>query len=422
MKEDFLHYVWRMRRFDHAALQTTTGEPVEVLQVGNHNTHAGPDFTNARLRIGDTLWAGNVEMHLNASEWLQHGHQHDRAYDNVVLHVVMEEDQPILRPNGERIPCLALKARVPAGLLASYQRLLHTEHWIPCQHEFYTMPRIGFELWLDRLLVERLEGRTAAMMERLAQNQYNWEETFYQFLARSFGVQVNMDPFEELARSLPLVTLAKHKGSLFQIEALLFGQAGLLAGDFQDEYPQKLRQEYQFLRQKYSLSPMKGEAWKFLRMRPANFPSVRLAQFAVLVHQSAHLFSKILAAASIAEVENMFEVKLSNYWQDHYVFDKPSEHRPKSIGKSTIHLLTVNTIAPFLFLYGKHKGEDKYKDKALAFLEQLPAEANNIISAWKALGVSPSSAYQTQALIELKKNYCQQRRCLECPVGHHILK
>ncbi len=422
MQEALLHFVWRTRRFDYANLHTTEGEAVEIITTGTHNTHAGPDFFDARIRIGNTLWAGNVEMHLLASEWEVHRHSDDRAYDNVVLHVVWEEDRPILRKNGERIPCIELKKRLPAKLLKTWRELLHNEHWIPCQHHFHRVPDITRQLWLDRLMVERLEAKTGAILECLERNHQHWEETFYQFLARNFGVRVNTEPFEALARSLPLKLLAKHKNSLFQIEAMLFGQAGLLEGPFTDDHPQRLQQEYAFLQRKYGLQPLPGSTWKFLRMRPANFPSLRIAQFAVLIHQSAHLFSKVLAIRSLTEVENMFDVRLAGYWQTHYVFEKASAKRTKTLGKTAIHLLVINTLAPFLFVYGKQKGEPALCDRALHLLESVPPESNHIIEGWERLGITPVSAAQTQALLQLKHGYCDQKRCLECAVGAEVMK
>ncbi len=422
MREDFLHFLWRTRRLGTTDLHTTDGERLNILHAGVHNTHSGPDFTNARIRIGDTVWAGNVEMHVRASEWLAHGHQHDRAYDNVILHVVLEADQPISRANGERIPCLEVKNLVPPKLAGTYLKLLHNEHWIPCQHHFFQVPQITKNLWLERLLVERLAQKTEAIAQTLTKTGNNWEETFYQALARGFGMRVNAEPFELMAKSTPLLALMKHKNSLPQLEAMLFGQAGLLDSDFTDAFPNLLKREYTHLQRKYNLLPIRGESWKFMRLRPANFPTIRIAQFATLLFQSDHLFSKILAAADVNELENMFELKLSNYWLTHYVFDKESRKSQKKLGKSTIHLLIVNTIAPFLFLYGKHRGEHRYQDKALQMLAQIPPESNHIIEQWRALGMEPDSAYQTQALLQLKNQYCDQKRCLDCAVGNAILQ
>ncbi|MFT5169222.1 MAG: hypothetical protein ACI8P3_004470 [Saprospiraceae bacterium] len=422
MKEDFLHYLWRMRKFDHIALKTTDGETINIQSTGAHNLDAGPDFSNARIQIGDMLWAGNVEIHIKASEWYSHKHQNDKAYDNVILHVVFDEDQPVFRKNGERIPCLEIKKRVPAKVATIYQKLQSNELWIPCQHQFSQVPEITKNLWLDRLLVERLESKTIDVVRSLERNKNNWEETFYQFLAKGFGVKVNTEPFEQLAKSLPMIILSKHKTSLIQLEALLFGQSGMLENTFEEEYPIRLQKEYAFLRKKHRLNPIPGESWKFMRMRPANFPSIRIAQFATLVYQSAHLFSKILAAKNVKELENMFEVKISNYWQTHYIFDKLSIKRNKALGKNSIHLLIINTIIPFLFLYGKMNSNEGLKEKALQLLEAISPEQNAIISEWKKLGADPKSAYQTQALLQLKKHYCDKKNCLNCSIGYAILK
>jgi len=421
MKEDFLHYLWRMKRLDFTDLQTTQGESIQIHKTGEHNHHAGADFTNAKIKIGDTLWAGNVEMHLKSSDWLQHNHQENKAYNNVILHVVMEEDQPVFRQTGERIPCLEIKKRIPQKLSKVYLKLLHNEHWIPCQHHFYEVSEFTKSMWLDRLLVERLEQKTEAVKAVLEANQNNWEETFYQFLARNFGVKVNAEPFEALAKSLPQLTLRKHKNNLFQMEALLFGQAGLLEKDFEEDYPKRLKKEYSHLKKLHSLSPISGVSWKFLRMRPANFPSIRIAQFATLIFQSVHLFSKILEAKNVEAIENLFQIKLSEYWLTHYVFDKESSKRNKTLGQNTIHLLIINTIVPFLFLYGNLRGEEDFKDKALRLLEEIPSEKNSTISKWKELGMEPKSAYQTQALLQLKNVYCKNQQCLKCAIGGAIL-
>ncbi len=422
MKEDLLHYVWRLQRFDTAELQTTEGQPIRIQMIGEHNHHSGPDFTNARIEIGKTLWAGNVEMHLKASDWSSHQHQSDPAYDNVILHVVLDEDEKINRQNGSRIPCLELKKRISSKISKIYQKFLHNEYWISCQHHFYEVGHMTKVLWLDRLLVERLECKTIVIEKLLKEKTNNWESTFYQILAKNFGVKVNAEPFERLARTLPLSILGKHKNDLFQIEALLFGQSGLLNDDFEDEYPNRLKKEYQFLQKKYQLTPIEKTNWRFLRMRPANFPTIRIAQFAQLIFQSTHLFSKVLAAKNVKEIQNMFELKLSNYWQTHYVFDKESVKRNKSLGRNAIHLFIINTITPFLFLYGKWKDEEDYKDRAFQLLEEVPAEKNSIISKWEELGMLPKSAYETQALLQLKNEYCSKKRCLECSIGCGILK
>jgi hypothetical protein len=422
MREDFLHFVWRLRRFRLRELKTTTGQALEVIHPGQHNHHAGPDFLDARIRIDDTLWAGNVEMHLRSSEWHAHKHQDDPNYNNVILHVVLEEDVIIRHQDGERIPCLDLRNYLPVGLAKQYLRLLHSEQWVPCQQQLYTVPEITFNLWLDRLLVERLEERTLALEERLNRNGGDWEETFYQSLAWGFGLKVNADPFLMLAESLPLKTLLRHKNSLSQMEALLFGQAGLLEEDFTDEYPRQLQKEYQFLKQKYQLQPLSANHWKFMRMRPANFPSVRIAQWATLLFRTGQLFSKMLVAQNLREIENAFVVELSNYWQTHFRFDKTSKKSSKTLGKARIHLLVINIIAPFIFLYGKKRGADIYQERALSLLEAVPAESNHILAEWKALGIAAKQAGQSQALLQLKNSYCNEKRCLDCAIGCSILK
>ena len=422
MKEDLLHFVWRTKRFDLSDLKTTEGEEIQIQSFGEHNTHAGPDFFNAKIKIGETLWAGNVEMHLKSSDWNKHNHSEDRAYDNVILHVVLEEDEPIFRESGERIPALELKKRISEKLSKTYLKLLHNEYWIPCQHHFFEVSEMKRNIWLDRLLVERLESKTDIIHQRLEQNKQHWEETFYQFLARNFGVKVNNDAFEQLARATPLIHLSKHKNDLFQIEAMLFGQAGMLEENFKDDYPNRLKKEYHFLKKKYKLEPIDKVNWKFMRLRPANFPTIRIAQFAQLIFQSAHLFSKILEAENVEALEKLFQIEPSDYWKTHYTFDNESEEKPKKLGKTAIHLFIINTIAPFLFVYGRQKAETAFQDKALALLESLKPEKNSIIDGWKNLGVKPESAAQTQALLQLKNEYCNQKRCLECSVGATILR
>ena len=421
MREDFLHYVWRMKRLRLDHIHTSQGENLQIIDFGRHNSHAGPDFLEAKIQVGDTLWAGNIEIHVLSSEWLKHRHQEDKAYDNVILHVVLEEDQAIFRDSGERIPCLELKTRILPNFLNNYQELIHNTYWIPCQHQFHSVREMTKQLWLDRLMIERLEQKTLYVQERLTQNLNNWEDTFYQVLAKTFGLKVNAAPFELVALNTPHNLFAKHKDQLFQIEALLFGQAGLLDQPFEDTYPNALKKEYQFLKGKYQLTTIKKESWRFLRMRPANFPTIRLAQFATLTYQSLHLFSKILEVQTLKDIEALLKVELSHYWTTHYVFDKESAIRNKTLGKSTIDLIVINCIAPCLFLYGLQRGLDSYKEKALSLLEELKPEKNKIITQWERLGMAPTSAYETQALLQLKNEYCGKQRCLECAVGDRIL-
>jgi Protein of unknown function (DUF2851) len=423
MRENFLHFLWRTRRFDATDLRTTDGHTVEIIRPGEHNTHAGPDFFNARLRIGDVEWAGNVEMHVRASEWATHGHADDRAYDNVVLHVVWQADAPALRADGSPLPCLVLRGRTAEYLLATYADLEAQQAWIPCAGRWAEVADIVRLNWYDRLLVERLEQKTTRLATQLEATGGHWEEAFYRLLARSFGLRINAEPFEALARSLPLQVLTKHKNNRTQIEALLFGQAGWLDEEWADAYPQELAREYRFLRHKYGLERYVQRAdWKFLRLRPANFPTVRLAQFAALVYASVHLFSKILEATSVRSLEHLFEPEVSAYWLTHYQFDKISPQRPKHLGRDFVHLLLINTVVPSVFYYGQARQLPDYQDKALCWLEDLPPESNAVLDGWATLGVVPRHAYQTQALLHLKSQYCDARRCVECAVGGTLLR
>ena len=421
MREDFLHYLWRLQRYDRSDLRTTDNHDLEIVHQGTHNHDGGPDFLNARIRIGETLWAGNVELHLRSSDWLRHGHQHDAAYQNVILHVVLDADQIIEGPSGQPIPTLELRQRVPTGILSIYQKLVHNEHWIPCQHHFHHVAEFTRNLWLDRLLVERLERKTEDIHSALEAEQQNWEKVFYHRLACNFGMKVNAEPFGRLARSLPLSVLAKHKNNLFQVQALLFGQAGMLERDFADDFPIALQKEYRFLRAKFHLQPIEAAAWKFMRMRPGNFPTIRIAQFARLIQQSSRLFGKVLDAEDRDAIHQLFRVELDSYWRERYIFDKPSDPRSKTLGKSAVDLIIINTIVPFLFHYARVRGDETYRDRAMQLLETLPPEQNRIIRGWARLGVDADSAYRTQALIELKNEYCTPKRCTSCTIGNSIL-
>jgi hypothetical protein len=417
--ESFLHYVWRLKRFDFSNLQTTEGEKLHILDWGQYNTNAGPDFLNARISIGFTLWIGHIEIHVLSSDWLKHGH--GNQYDNVILHVVLEEDEWIYNSSGCRLPCLELKKRIPKKLLGSYQKLLRNEFWIPCQHHFPKVNSITKDLWLERLLVDRLEDKLAVQKNRFIANNHDWEASFYQFLARGLGMKVNAEAMDELSQRVPLSIIRKHKHSLFQLEALFFGQSGLLRDTIEEAYPQKLLKEYRFLSKKFDLEPMTGAQWNFLRLRPANFPSIRIAQLATLHYQTDNLFQKTLVAETLPELNNMLELKLSNYWHDHYRFGKSSKPQFKRLGKTSKHSLIINTIVPFLFLYALERQNEKVRQKCLQWLEQLGPERNKIIRQWQKLGIEPTSAFQTQALLQLKSKYCDRKRCTECSIGHSIL-
>jgi hypothetical protein len=422
--EDFLHYVWKFRLFDRIGLQTDDGEELEILSVGMHNTDSGPDFHNARIRIGETVWAGNVEVHLSASDWQKHGHTADNAYENIILHVVYRNDAPLVLPNGRKVPTLQLKDRVPAELYNRYHQMVFgNQSIIPCESSIAGIDGLIMQNWLTRVLVERLEKRSAAVIDTLTINRGDWEETFYQFLAANFGFKTNALPFELMAKSLPQLTLAKYKNNSMQIEAMIFGQAGFLEAELKDEYPLKLKKEYNFLRKKYSLKPIENHLWKFMRLRPQNFPTIRLAQFAALIVQSNHLFSKILEIKDINALRALFtSIKVNDYWDDHYRFDVPSKPSSKTLGASSIDILLINTLALFLFSYGKQHQQQYYISRSLKLLENLPPEQNNITEDFVTLGLKINNAFESQALLELKNNYCNYKKCLQCGVGNKILK
>jgi hypothetical protein len=422
--EDFLHYVWKFRLFERADLRTEDGEVLEIFSTGVHNTDSGPEFQNARVKIGETLWAGNVEVHLSASDWQKHGHTTDDAYNNVILHVVYNNDLPLVLSSGRKVPTLQLNNRIPAELYNRYHQMVFgNQSIIPCEASIGGIDGLIMHNWLTRVLVERLEKKSTAVLNTLALNRGDWEETFYQVLAANFGFKTNALPFELLAKSLPHVTLGKHKNNPMQIEALIFGQSGFLDGDLKDDYPVKLKKEHDFLRKKYNLKPIESHLWKFMRLRPQNFPTIRLAQFAALVVNSNHLFSKMLEIKDVDALRNLFaSIKTNDYWDDHFRFDVPSKSSPKTMGASSVDILLINTIALFLFSYGKHNQQQYYISRSLKLLENLPAEKNNITGDFANLGVKITNAFESQALLELKNNYCNYKKCLHCGVGNKILK
>ncbi|HNU77396.1 MAG: DUF2851 family protein [Prolixibacteraceae bacterium] len=420
MTEEFLQFVWEQRLFDASQLVTVSGEKVRVADPGVRNRDAGPDFFNARVKLGKTLWAGNIEIHKNASDWYRHGHHDDDAYGNIILHVVQRNDRPVFRPGGEEIPTLELP--FPPRILENYRLLKEATTWIPCQERFHQADRCKLKIGFNRLMIARLQEKTNEITGRLRQNNHDWNETFYQLLARNFGFRTNALPFDMLARALPSSIPAKHRDSLFQTEALFFGQSGLLHEELLgDNYFLELRKEYDFLAAKYHLRSMGGHLWKFLRLRPVNFPTVRIAQFATLFYRSEGLFSAMLEQADLREIRKLFDITASPYWDSHYKFSHPSKKSVKHLGEEATNILIINTLVPFLFVYGELTRTDHLKDRALEWLDQLPAEENAVISRWKALGVEVENAFDSQALLQLKRNFCDRRLCLECSVGTQLI-
>jgi hypothetical protein len=392
------------------------------LHPGDQNTDSGPDFFNARLRIGSTTWAGNVEIHVRASDWYKHGHHADPAYDHAILHVVYESDRPVFHQNGEPIQTLVIRNRFPVWIYDRYQAMMQNQQWIPCMNQLLASEDYGFRMWAPAIAVERLEHKTNSIRQLLTSCGNDWEEAFYRRLAGSFGFKINSLSFELLAKSLPIKIVRHHSSVIFQMEALLFGQAGLLQKDFSDPYPQELQREYEFFRGKYNLHPVSGSMWKFLRLRPSNFPTIRISQFAgFLCHTGARFFN-LLQGGSLPGAMDNIKITASDYWNTHYVFDKPASNTPKTMGASCVKLLMINGMAPFLFFYGLEKGQQDVCEGVLTFLEQLGPESNVTIDRWKAAGFPVENAMQTQALIHLKQFYCEKKRCLDCRVGSRLLE
>ncbi len=416
MREEFLHFIWKYKLYNQNSLLTTEGEKVEIINPGIYNTNAGPDFFDARIRIGHTLWAGNVEIHFRSSDWNKHGHQNDKSYQNTILHVVEDEDTSI----NNNIPTLLLKW--PNWLESNYESLVKDNNRAGCASRLFQIDPFRIKFFLNGILIERLKQKIETIEEILSETNQDWSETFYRILSQNFGLKENEVPFGMLARSLTQNVLAKHHDSLFQIEALLFGQAGLLGEElFADEYYLHLRNEYRFLADKYGLHPIAGYLWKFMRMHPGNFPTLRLAQMAQLIYKSHNLFSAVIETKTLTGIKKLFEINASEYWDTHYSFNKLSTKRPKSLGKEKFNLLMINVIVPFYFLYGENRNIASLKDRAIEILEQLPPEKNSIIKRWAEVGVTAENALESQALLQLQKKYCEPRKCLDCTIGHKII-
>ncbi len=421
MNEDFLQFIWKYGLFNRNALITDLGEPVEIIRPGEQNTDAGPDFLNARIKIDNTIWAGNVEVHISSSDWYRHNHQNNKAFDNVILQVVYKHDRSAVRTTGEHIPTVALS--FDENLYETYCNLVGNKGWISCRDRIHEIDPFVFECWLSSLVIERLQQKTETISLLLEQNKNDWEEAFYIHLARSFGFGINSIPFEMLARSLPLKCIARHQGNLFQIEALLFGQAGFLdLPDHGDAYYTSLRKEYLHLSRKYNISPVEKHLWKFLRTRPVNFPTIRISQFAAMLNHSVRLFSHILECESLKSFYRIFDSETSGYWKKHYTFHASSAGKIKKLGRESIDIVIMNTVVPFLFIYGVKHGKEKLKDRAIDLLENIPPEKNRIVKYWAGMGFHASSAFYTQGLLQLSNAYCIRKRCLACSVGIKIIK
>ena len=416
-----MQYVWKHRLWRSEDMVTNTGKKVRVVDPGLLNTDAGPDFFNAKIEIDGHMWVGNVEMHYRATDWKRHQHDSDKAYDSVILHVVAKDDAPVRRTNGELIPQLVLE--VSPQFNADYASLVGATIEVPCATKIKQVPHLTIVEWVEGLAFERLHGKVERIHQLLDSFNGSWEDVCYVTLARNFGFGINNDAFERLARRTPLRLLGKHSDSVLQIEALLFGQAGMLDAQKpgMDSYYNQLCTEYAFLSNKFQLTPMEKESWKLFRIRPQNFPYRRIAMLAQFIEGGFRMMNRILEAEGEKEMRALFEVELSGYWTKHYTFGKPNERATATLSRSSIDIILINTVAPLLYAYGELTGNYEMTDKAIKLLEDLRAESNSIVSHFVAYGIDCPDALTSQALVQLKREYCDARKCIYCKIGHHLL-
>lgn len=416
-----MQYVWKHRLWRSEDMVTNTGKKVRVVDPGLLNTDAGPDFFNAKIEIDGHMWVGNVEMHYRATDWKRHRHDSDKAYDSVILHVVAKDDAPVRRTNGELIPQLVLE--VSPQFNADYASLVGATIEVPCATKIKQVPHLTIVEWVEGLAFERLHGKVERIHQLLDSFNGSWEDVCYVTLARNFGFGINNDAFERLARRTPLRLLGKHSDSVLQIEALLFGQAGMLDAQKpgMDSYYNQLCTEYAFLSHKFQLTPMEKESWKLFRIRPQNFPYRRIAMLAQFIEGGFRMMNRILEAEGEKEMRALFEVELSGYWTKHYTFGKPNERATATLSRSSIDIILINTVAPLLYAYGELTGNYEMTDKAIKLLEDLRAESNSIVSHFVAYGIDCPDALTSQALVQLKREYCDARKCIYCKIGHHLL-
>ena len=416
-----MQYVWKHRLWRSEDMVTNTGKKVRVVDPGLLNTDAGPDFFNAKIEIDGHMWVGNVEMHYRATDWKRHHHDSDKAYDSVILHVVAKDDAPVRRTNGELIPQLVLE--VSPQFNADYASLVGATIEVPCATKIKQVPHLTIVEWVEGLAFERLHGKVERIHQLLDSFNGSWEDVCYVTLARNFGFGINNDAFERLARRTPLRLLGKHSDSVLQIEAMLFGQAGMLDAQKpgMDSYYNQLCTEYAFLSNKFQLTPMEKESWKLFRIRPQNFPYRRIAMLAQFIEGGFRMMNRILEAEGEKEMRALFEVELSGYWTKHYTFGKPNERATSTLSRSSTDIILINTVAPLLYAYGELTGNYEMTDKAIKLLEDLRAESNSIVSHFVAYGIDCPDALTSQALVQLKREYCDARKCIYCKIGHHLL-
>ena len=421
MKEDFLHYVWKFQKFKHSDLTTTNNESITIDQVGQLNSNAGPDFFNARILVDDQLWAGNVEIHIKSSDWYLHRHEQDDAYDNVVLHVVYEHDTEIYRKDNSVIPTIILKDRIEPSAIKGYKKLFSREpKWINCEYEFAEIDSFLLSNWLDRLYFERLEQKSKFIYEELKASKNNWEAVLFQLLAKGFGLKVNAESFFSVASSVDFSIIKKCSQEKLALEALLFGQAGILSEKKNEKYHLKLREKYSYLRHKFRLQNEHVIAAKFFRLRPPNFPTIRLSQLATLYSTNQNLFSKIIETNTLEEFYTIFHVAANTYWDQHFNFGVLSNNRRKGLTKKFIDLLLLNVIIPLKFCHAQHEGKD-HTEQLTKLVASISPEQNSLITKFKNLRPMAQNAMHTQSIIHLKNNYCDAMRCMDCAIGNMIL-
>lgn len=421
MQEKLLHFIWKYQYFNQAELTTTESENLQIVKAGLLNTNQGPDFLNAAIKINSVTLIGNIELHINTSDWHKHEHSTDKSYTNIILHVVWNNDVPLIIANNQ-VATLELKTRVSKLLLQRYEQLMNAQTSIACNKFLPAISEIGWMAWKERLAIERLEQKSKLVLSLFEKSNHHWEEVFWWMIARNFGSVVNTDFFQSIAETISINVLAKHKHQIHQLEALLLGQANLLNENFDEHYPILLQKEYAFLQKKYKLERL-NTAPQFLRMRPANFPTVRLAQLAMLIFNSSHLFSKIKAIGNVKDVQKLFAVTANAYWNNHYQLNVlVQENKPKTLGNQMVQNILINTVIPILFAYGIYNNNQAIKDKAMLWLQALPQENNAILKEWKNLNIENKNAFDSQSLLQLSKNYCKSFRCLECAVGNKLLK
>lgn len=421
MKEDFLHYLWKFKKFDLLNLRTFTGEEITIIHVGQYLELAGPDFFNAQITIGNQKWAGNVEIHIKSSDWYVHHHERDAAYENVILHVVWENDTTIFRSDNSEIPVLELKKYVDAVTITNYQALIAPKSWIFCEKELSKIDSFVFKNWQERLFLERLERKSQPIYDLLEETNQDWEAVLFWLLAKNFGLNTNGEIFLKIAKSIPFSIIRKENFELQNLEALIFGTAGLLASEKEDAYFKDLQFRYFYLLHKYQIEKTIIEPVHFFKHRPDNFPTIRLSQLAGLYHSQHNLFSKIIGFNSVANIYQILTVSASLYWQNHYQFDRESPKKKKGLSKSFVDLIIINTIIPLQFAYAKSQGKDVLEE-LMQLLHEVAPEKNAIIDKFNSFGIKSTNAFETQSLLQLKNVYCNKSNCLKCGIGMELLK